>query len=95
MNDNYKEMFIYRNKILTRGEGRANQRTLDDNFFSGNIPALDMGAVSKLKFKDFFQNGDFKSLDELNRDTRQVFSLVTYMRLRESMSSFIRSRNRI
>jgi exonuclease III len=93
LNDNYKEMFIFRNNSLKRG--RDSTLTLDENFFDSNIPRLDLGKVSKLKFKDFFHGNHPKSIDDLTLDTGIPFSLVTYMRIHESLQFFIsRNRNR-
>jgi hypothetical protein len=88
INDNFKEMFIFRNNLLTYGQDMVNRRPLDSNFFNGNVPILNMGDIAKLKYKDFFHGNIFKSLDELNLDTGQSFSILTYLRLRESFAFF-------
>jgi zinc-binding in reverse transcriptase len=93
-NDNYLESFIFNNITIKRD--RIGASYIDINFFSGNVPVLDMGRISKLKVKDFFRADMFKSLDELIDDTNVPFSLVTYMRLRTALMLYReRNRNRI
>jgi hypothetical protein len=85
---NFRESYIINNKRLVRGE--QDTRILDKSFFDSNIPRLNIEQISALKVKDFFQGNLFKSLDELNLDTGINFSLLTYMRLRESLMLFQR-----
>jgi hypothetical protein len=92
LNDNYKEMFIFRNKEIKMG--RVNVPVLDEKFFSANVPQLDLNVVSKLKIKDFFNGRTFKSRMELIRDTGIQFSLLVYMRLREAVAGFRDLRSR-
>jgi Reverse transcriptase (RNA-dependent DNA polymerase) len=85
---NFRESYIINNKKLVRGE--QDTRILDKNFFESNIPRLNIEQISALTVKDFFQGNLFKSLDELILDTGINFSLLTYMRLRESIMLFQR-----
>jgi hypothetical protein len=50
-NDNYLDMYIFNNPLLTRGPDEV--RLLDRSFFDNNVPALDLAKVVKLKFRDF------------------------------------------
>jgi hypothetical protein len=92
MNDNYMEMFIFRNKDIKMG--RLNVTILDENFFAANIPRLDLSVVSRLKIKDFFNLRTFKSRQVLIRDTGIQFNLLTYMRLREAVAGYRDLRSR-
>jgi hypothetical protein len=83
---NFRESYILNNKKLLRGE--RDYGILDKNFFDANIPRLNLEQVSNLKMKDFFRGNVFKSLDEIILDTGIYFSLLTYMRLRESLMLF-------
>jgi exonuclease III len=77
--NNYREAFILANPLF-RQSVDVNV-PLNENFFSGNVPRLDMARVADLKFKDFFTGDQFKSLDALCDSTGINFSLMTYMRL--------------
>jgi hypothetical protein len=84
LNDNYMEMFIFRNKEIKMG--RVNVPVLDEKFFSANVPQLDINVVSKLKIKDLFNGRIFKPRMDLIRDTGIQFNLLVYMRLREAVA---------
>jgi hypothetical protein len=60
---------------------------LDENFFGRNLSFEDFKKIACLKYDDFFINGRQKSLDTLCDDTGINFSLVTYMRVHESLDS--------
>jgi hypothetical protein len=92
LNDNYMEMFIFRNKEIKMG--RVNVPVLDENFFSANVPQLDINVVSKLKIKDFFNGRIFKPRMDLIRDTGIQFNLLVYMRLREAVAGYRDLRSR-
>jgi hypothetical protein len=66
LNDNHLDSYILNNSAIKRS--RIGASFIDPNFLSGNVPVLDMGRISKLKVKDFFRAGNFKSLDELSDD---------------------------
>jgi hypothetical protein len=86
LNDNYLEMFIFRNRDIKMG--RLNVPILDENFFAANIPRLDLSVVSKLNLRTF------KSRQALIRDTGIQLSLLTYMRLREAVAGYRDLRSR-
>jgi exonuclease III len=85
---NFKDSYVFNNPLIRRGLG--DNRLLDFNFFSHNIPRLDMARVTRLRFCDFFENGIFKSLDRLNDSTGTPFSLTTYLRLSTALHYFMR-----
>jgi hypothetical protein len=72
--------------------GRNDDRLLDENFFGRNLSFTDLKKTACLKFEDFFINRRQKTLDLLCDDTGINFSLVTYMRIRESLQFYVFSR---
>jgi hypothetical protein len=80
------DIYIFNNTQIKRSCNEA--AFLDTEFFSRNIPALNMELVAKLKVKDFFREGIFKSRDELVNDTNCNFNLVTYFRLRSALLQY-------
>jgi hypothetical protein len=46
--------------------------------------------VSKLRFSDFFEGEDFKSIDRLDDSTGVAFSLITYLRLSTALHHSLR-----
>jgi exonuclease III len=93
VNHNIFEAFIMNNDLIVRGH--QDGRLLNVQFFSSNIPRLDMERVAKLKVKDFFSGNDFKTLDQLCEDTGINFNLLTYMRLHESLQLAVRRNVRV
>jgi hypothetical protein len=87
---NYRKAFIFKNRMFKRG--RNDDRMLDENFFGRNLSFDDFKKIACLKYDDFFTNGRQKSLDTLCDDTGINFSLVTYMRIHESLRYYILSR---
>jgi hypothetical protein len=85
---NYKKALIFNNDLIRRSP--TTTLLLDSNFFSSNIPRLNLNEIANLKFSDFFNNNMFLSLDELVETTGINFSLITYMRLRESLMFYHR-----
>jgi hypothetical protein len=61
---NFRECFILENSDLIRGP--ADTGIINERFFSGNIPALNMEMVSKIKFTDLFRRENILSLDEIS-----------------------------
>jgi hypothetical protein len=80
------EIYILNNMHIKRSVNEA--AFLDTDFFSRNIPALNMELVAKLKIKDFFSEGIFKPRDELVNDTNCNFNMVTYFRLRSALLQY-------
>jgi hypothetical protein len=83
---NYMESFILENSDLKRGIG--DPEILNERFFSGNIPALNMEMVSKLKVADFFRGNNILSIDEIATELNIDFSLATYMRLATALMQY-------
>jgi hypothetical protein len=87
---NYRKALIFKNRMFKRG--RNDDRLLDENFFGRNLSFDELKKIACLKFEDFFTNGRQKTLDLLCDDTGINFSLVTYMRIHESLQFYVLSR---
>jgi hypothetical protein len=92
MENNFLEAYIVNNSSIKRSANSA--LCLDENFFSGNRPWLDMETVSKLKLSDLMENGNFKTLDAIEDDIGIHLSLVTYLRLGEALHLYL-NRNEV
>jgi hypothetical protein len=88
--DNYKKALILRNPFFRRGRGDAG--ILCENFFGTRNNLEQNKILAKLKYEDFFVRGRPKSLEDLNTEFDLNFSLVTYMRLYESMQFSVNNR---
>jgi hypothetical protein len=76
---NFRECFIVENSDLIRGP--ADTGIINERFFSGNILALNMEMVSKIKFTDLLRRDNTLSLDEISANLGIYLSLATYLRL--------------
>jgi hypothetical protein len=85
-NSNYKECFILENSDLKRD--LLSTGILNERFFSGNVPALNMEEIGKLKVSQFFRNNNLLSLDEIAAELNINFSLATYMRLATALHQY-------
>ena len=90
LDNNYLEAFILNNPIFLRNGN--SELYLDNAFFqdsgSGNIYLM-----ARMKFKDFFQNGVFKSLHDLNSNSLLNLNFTTYFRLRAALLFFLSTIN--
>ena len=70
------------NPLLKRGRG--DNRKINLNFFSGNIPRLENQSIKKVTVSDVSIGGRLLSLDEISLNTGLDFNLATYLRLQEA-----------
>jgi hypothetical protein len=77
---------VFENSDLVRGP--ADTGIINERFFAGNFPALNMEKISKLKITDLFRDGNFLSLDEISANLEIDFSLATYLRLSGSVLGY-------
>ena len=83
-NDNFSKMFLLNNPLIKRG--RNDNRTINLQFFSRNLPliAVESESLSIIKIEQIAVNGRLLSLDEIVANTGIEFSLATYLRLQEA-----------
>ena len=81
-NDNFSKMFLLNNPLIKRG--RNDNRTINMQFFSRNLPLLAEVPLSTIKIEQIALNGRLLSLDEIVANTGIEFSLATYLRLQEA-----------
>ena len=89
---NFEKSYILNNPVIKRGRG--DQRRLDLNFFSHNVPPLNEAVLSRVKISDIMVNGALKTLDEINFNDNLHISLLTYLRLSEALQTYKRD-NRV
>ena len=90
LENNFDLSFLLNNPVLKRGFG--DNRKIDLNFFSQNIPEIPAAVLARVKISDIAVGGVLKSLDEINNEANIPFSLATYMRLGEALRTFNRGR---
>ena len=89
LNDNFLKALIANNPDFVCG--RNDTRLLDTNFFRQN-PNLDMAKIFRLTFEQVANKEGMLRLDEINESLGLNLNLVTYLRLGESLTFFLRSR---
>ena len=89
-NSNSDKAYIFYNSIFKREMNSG--LILDRNFFANMGPAA-LLQIAKLQYSDFFNNGNFKSLDTLELDLGINFGLNTYMRIRTALHFFSTRQN--
>ena len=80
-NENVIKSLLVNNPLLKRGRG--DNRKINLNFFSGNLPRLEDQSINKVTISDVFTGGRLLSLDEISLNTGLDFNLATYLRLQE------------
>jgi hypothetical protein len=88
--DNYKQALIFKNPIFRRS--RVDNGLLCERFFGTRNDFNMNKKLSVLKYADFFIRGGPKSLEDINMEFSLNLTLVTYMRLHESLQFFVNSR---
>lgn len=83
---NYLKAHVFKNPIFQRG--RNDNGILDEAFFGNNLSYDDFTKLSRLKLDDFFIRNRPKSLHETNLEYGINLSLVSYMRLHESLQFY-------
>ena len=81
-NNNCEKALILNNPAIKRG--RNDNRLINENFFSTNLPPINMADVNQLKLNQLVTNGRLLSLDVITANTGIDFSLATYLRLQEA-----------
>ena len=90
LNENYLRSLLINNPCFKRS--RFDNRFLDDNFFRQN-PPLDLRKVYKLTFEQVANKIGMRRLDEINEQFDLNLNLLTYMRLGEAVTFFLRNNN--
>ncbi len=85
-NDNFKKSFLVNNPNLKRSA--EDDRLVDQKLFDQR-PPLPQTQVVKIRFSDFFENGQIKSLETINFDLNLPVNLLTYMRVATAITLFI------
>ena len=80
-NENISKSLLVNNPLLKRGRG--DNRRINLNFFSGNLPRLEEQSINKIVISDVSTGGRLLSLDEISLNTGLDFNLATYLRLQE------------
>ena len=82
INNNCEKSLVLNNPVIKRG--RNDNRTINENFFSTNLPPINIADLNKIKMNQIAHNGRLLSLDDIVANTGIEFSLATYLRLQEA-----------
>jgi hypothetical protein len=85
-NNNIMDSYLLYNERLKRSVNSV--QLIDEAFFAGNRPLLNMEKLAFLKISDIVIGRNLKGLDELDDDLGLHFNLATYMRLGEAITLF-------
>ena len=76
-NNNCEKALILNNPVIKRG--RNDNQLINENFFSTNLPPINMADLNHVKLNQLVINGRLLSLDDITANTGIDFSLATYL----------------
>ena len=85
-NDNFKKAHLVNNPIFQRGHD--DNRLLDYAFFQ-QVPLIEVGKISRLRFENVHTGTGMRPLDEINVTLDIRMNLLTYMRINTALFCFI------